>query len=844
MMNRWRTAVIGIFWGLCTLNTSAQSSIIREGNADVTIFDANWRFARFGTQTDGTVKAETAGLEQSGFADGAWEQLDLPHDWAIAGPFRIELSGNTGKLPWKGIGWYRKAFDISEKDKNKRILLDFDGAMAYAKVWVNGHYVGTWPYGYNSFRMDITPYLHFGEKNIVAVRLDTDSWDSRWYPGGGLYRHVWLVKTAPVHIAHWGTYITTSNISANKADVKLEVKVENQGTAPVKALVSTVVYTSPDGKKIGKKVAATHPQSLEMLADSTQHIDAGLTLVHPALWSIEHPALYIAQTTVRTPDGRADVYNTVFGIRTLDFTARDGFSLNGKRVDIKGVCLHSDMGAIGTAINITALRRQLTIMKSMGCNAIRTSHNPPAPELLELADEMGLLVWDESFDAWKHGKRKNDYNKLFPEWHERDLVAMVHRDRNHPAVIMWSIGNEVMDQQDVPLTKELADIVHREDPTRPVSNAYNDPDGGRSSGAAMALDVMGVNYFFSQQAKWDQDPRYKNMPTMGSETSSCVSSRGEYFFGTHYDNYQVTSYDVAWPGWGCSPDEQFRTNATYPHLLGEFVWTGFDYLGEPTPFNSDETNLLNFRTDTAKRLELEKALEEIRRKNPPSRSSYFGIVDLCGFPKDRFYNYQAHWRPDYPMAHIMPHWNWPGRIDSLVPVHVYTSGDKAELFLNGKSLGTKVKRPGIDFRLVWDSVKYQPGELKVVTYKNGKYWATDVVKTTGAANALLLQPETKTVAGDGIALCYITLQVVDKNNVVVPGSHPLVKFSIEGPGEIVATDNGDATSLVSFKSRERMAYNGMAQVIIRAKQGATGIIKVSAESEGTLKKAVATVKIN
>ncbi|WP_240975889.1 beta-galactosidase GalB [Chitinophaga fulva] len=831
-----------VCWLLCTVRASAQSSFLREGNGDVTLFDANWRFARFGTQADGTVKAETTGMEQSGFADGGWEQLDLPHDWAIAGPFRIELSGNTGKLPWKGIGWYRKQFEIPEQDKDKKIFLDFDGAMAYAKVWVNGHYVGTWPYGYNSFRMDITPYLQFGQKNVVAVRLDTDSWDSRWYPGAGLYRHVWLVKTAPVHTAHWGTCITASNISENKASVKLDVRVENQGNVPVKAFVNTVIYTSPDGKKIGRKVAATSEQSFELSPGSFRNASAELTLDHPVLWSLEHPGLYIAQTTVHTPEGRKDSYNTVFGIRKLEFTPRDGFRLNGKRVDIKGVCLHSDMGAIGTAINITALRRQLTIMKNMGCNAIRTSHNPPAPELLELADQMGLLVWDESFDAWKHGKRKNDYNKLFPEWHEKDLVAMVHRDRNHPAVIMWSIGNEVMDQQDVAITKELTDIVHREDPTRPVSNAYNDPDGGRNSGAAMALDVMGVNYFFSQQSKWDQDERYKNKPTMGSETSSCVSSRGEYFFGENYHNYQVTSYDVAWPGWGCSPDEQFRINAKHPHLLGEFVWTGFDYLGEPTPFNSDETNLLNFRTDTAKRRELEKALEEIRRKNPPSRSSYFGIVDLCGFPKDRFYNYQAHWRPEYPMAHIMPHWNWPGRIDSLVPVHVYTSGDKAELFLNGKSLGMKAKRPGIDFRLVWDSVIYQPGELKVVAYKNGKYWATDVVKTAGEASALLLKPESETVSGDGISLCYITLLVVDKNKVMVPGAHPLVKFSMEGPGEIVATDNGDATSLVSFKSTERLAYNGMAQVIIRAKKGATGVIKVSAASEGNLK--MATQKIN
>ena len=540
----------------------------------------------------------------------------------------------------------------------------------------------------------------------------------------------------------------------------------------------------------------------------------------------------MAQTTIIVGGKIVETYYTPFGIRTIEFTARNGFLLNGKRVEIQGTCNHHDLGALGAAFNLSALTRQLKMLKEMGCNSLRTSHNPPAPELLELADKMGFLVWDEAFDAWKRGKRKNDYNKLFDEWHDKDLTALVRRDRNHPSVFIWSIGNEVPDQQNVELTKALANIVHREDPARAVSNGYNNPDGSRNSGAAVAVDIMGVNYFFNQQAKWDADPRYADKPTIGSETSSCISSRGEYFFGpTDYQNWQVSSYDRAKPGWGCTPDEQFRTNAKYPHLLGEFVWTGFDYLGEPTPYNSDETNLLNFRTDSTKKEELEKQLELIRQKNPPSRSSYFGIIDLAGFPKDRFYSYQSHWRPDLPMAHIFPHWNWPERIDSITPVDVYTSGDEAELFLNGKSLGRKTKKEGEDFRLVWNDVKYVPGELKVVCYKNGKQWATDVVKTTGKMEKLQLSADRSVIRAGEDELCFITVKVTDKEGLMVPRSNPVIHFSVEGAGEIVATDNGDATCFVPFQSHDRPAFNGMALVIIKAKKGMKGGIVVKASSE-------------
>ncbi|KAA9037758.1 glycoside hydrolase family 2 protein [Ginsengibacter hankyongi] len=810
----------------------SQTHFTRLGNADVRSFDEGWLFSRYGLQADGSRREEPQNvIEQPGYNDKNWQRIDLPHDWAITGPFRIELAGETGKLPWKGIGWYRKHFVVPVADQNKRIFVDFDGAMAYAQLWLNGKFIGTWPYGYASFRMDLTPYLQFGKENILAVRLDTENWDSRWYPGAGIYRHVWLVKTNAVHVDHWGTYVTTPKINPQSATVNIAVTVSNQSNKPVKTILRTRIFQAGIGNTLKRQVATTKDAVVNIKAGENSIVQTNATIANPKCWDIENPNRYFAQTQILINGKIADTYYSTFGVRSLKFTAYNGFLLNGKRVDIKGTCNHHDLGSLGTAINASALRRQLQLLKDMGCNALRTSHNPPAPELLELADEMGFLVWDEAFDTWEKGKKKNDYNKLFKDWHEKDLVAMIHRDRNHPSVFIWSIGNEVMDQRNVALTKHLADIVKREDSTRPVSNGYNDPDGGREVGAAMALDVMGVNYFFGQQPSWDKDSRYANMPTIGSETSSCVSSRGEYFFGKEYQNWQVTSYDVAKPGWGCSPDEQFRTNARLPNLLGEFVWTGFDYLGEPTPYGSDETNLLNFRTDPSKQQELKEKLEEMRKNNPPSRSSYFGIIDLAGFPKDRYYLYQAHWRPNFPMAHILPHWNWKERIDSIVPVNVYTSGNEAELFLNGKSLGRRSKKEGRDFRLVWDSVVYTPGELKVIAYKNCKQWATDVVKTTGEAAKLTLTCNRKEISNDGRDLAFITVFVQDKEGLTVPRSNPLLQFEIEGPGEIIATDNGDATSFESFQSKQKHAFNGMALIVVKANKGMSGNIIVTANAK-------------
>ena len=514
-------------------------------------------------------------------------------------------------------------------------------------------------------------------------------------------------------------------------------------------------------------------------------------------------------------------YETPFGIRTIEFTTTNGFLLNGKRVPLNGVCDHSDLGALGSAINTRGLERQVEILKSFGCNAIRTSHNPPSPELLDICDRLGMLVMDESFDCWESGKTRNDYHLIFDDWHERDWRAELRRDRNHPSIILWSIGNEVGEQgrpNKFWIASELTAIAHQEDPTRPTTSANSDVNAG-FNGFAKNEDVFGYNYKPNDYGRF----RAANavQPLFGSETASCVSSRGEYFFPVSNNkaagraNNQVSSYDLYAPGWATPPDSEFTGQDKYPFVAGEFVWTGFDYLGEPTPYGN---------------------------RNDPARSSYFGIVDLAGFPKDRYYIYQARWRPDFPMAHILPHWNWPDRVGQVTPVHVYTSGDSAELFLNGKSLGLK-KKGQYEYRLRWDDVVYQPGTLKVVAYKNGKQWATDVMKTTGPAAKLTLKADRATIAADGQDLSFVTVTVADKNGLLVPQSKNHIKFAISGPGEIVATDNGDATSFESFQLPEHNAYNGLALVIVRAKAGQTGRITLKAESDG-LKAATISIKAN
>ncbi len=803
-------------------------------------FNQGWKFVKYFNASEEAVTSdkEPENLQLPSVNDNSWRSLDLPHDWAIEGPFSDTLENNTGLLPWKGIGWYRKHFIVNDNDKGKRIYVDFDGAMANAKVWLNGKYVGEWPYGYTSFRLDLTPYIITGKENIIAVRLDTRNWDSRWYPGAGLYRNVWLVKTSQLHITNNGVFCTTPEIKKERGMLSVQAEVESHLNDPSPVTVKTIVYKlndkfEPAASPVAESVVAT--ATIEGLKKHDFRFD--IPIKDPVLWDINKPELYRVAVIVMQGKNVTDRYETNFGFRTLNFTARNGFLLNGRRVQINGVCNHHDLGALGAAFNTRAAARQLEILKEMGCNAIRTSHNPPAPELVDLCDKMGFLIMVEAFDAWRIGKKPKDYNLIFNAWHSEDLKAMVRRDRNHPSVFMWSIGNEVPDQGNPYLARALNAIVKSEDNTRPVTAGCDNGNSG-TNGFQKTLDVFGINYHLGDYKRFYDLKDNSDLGLVSTESASTVSSRGEYFFPIvqgDLDNnlpgkgiFQITSYDVAYPAWASTPDQQWTLLDKFPAAMGEFVWTGFDYIGEPTPYYGDMTGL---KPDSWGYKETLKMLEKEGVKEVPSRSSYFGIMDLAGFKKDRFYLYQSRWRPELPMAHILPHWNWPERKGLVTPVHVYTSGDEAELFLNGKSLGRK-KKGEFEYRIKWDDVVYQPGELKVIAYKNGTKWVEDLVRTTEKASVVSMSADRSAVHPDGADLIYITVRIEDKNKLLVPKSNNQLNFSIEGPGRIVATDNGDATSHESFQTKSKKAYNGLCLVIVAAEKGATGSFTVKAESKG------------
>lgn len=787
---------------------------------------------------------ENIAYVKSDFDDSEWRHLNLPHDWAIEGPFNIDYNGSTGKLPYWGIRWYRKTLELSQDDAGKQIYLDIDGAMSYASVWCNGQYVGGWPYGYASFRLDLTPYIKAGQKNVLAIRLDNPDDTSRWYPGSGIYRNVWLVKTSPVHVEQWGTFVRNQQVDSEIAVMEMGVNIENHAGKDVQVKLQTSVYLQgKDGRPVGEEVTQSMTKDIAIKKDSWSSARFQFKVDKPKLWDIDTPNCYVAVSRVFMDGKEMDSYETPFGIRTIEFTHDQGFMLNGQKVAIKGVCMHHDLGALGAAFYEVAAERQLRIMKEMGANAIRTSHNPPAPELVALCDRMGLMMQLELADTWQKGKRKNDYNLLFDDWSEADMRSLVRHYRNHPSVIMWSIGNEMPDQttdQGVIIARNLTAYCHDEDPTRPTSLGCNKRDAVFRD-IVNQVDIFGLNYFHKTYPVFkEQNPtrRYH-----ASETSSATSSRGEYFFPVTTDvndsrsGFQLSSYDMTTIGWGCAPEVQFKMNEEYPFMSGEFVWTGFDYLGEPTPYNKDLTNLLNFSDPN----ELEKArkeLEELGKIKTPSRSSYFGIVDLCGFPKDRYYNYKSYWRPDVPTVHILPHWNWEERIGEITPVHIYTSGDAVELFLNGKSLGRREKVHSYD-RLTWDDVRYEPGSLRAIAYKNGQKWAEELVETTGKPAALQVTAEKTELKNDGTDLSFIRVAVVDSQGRVVPRSKNHLKFSVTGPAEIIATDNGDATSLLPFQLSERDAYNGLALVILRSQYMKQGKVVLTVESKGLPKQKIA-----
>ena len=795
MMKIYRILSFAILAGGIVGQLSAQSTARQN-------FNSNWTFEK----------------------DGKSRVLNLPHDWGVEYPFEQVYPGETGKLPWWGSASYTKMLDVdaSDLEEGLRYLLDVDGAMSGAKVWCNGEMVTEWPYGYASFRADLTPYLKAGE-NKVVITVDNPENSSRWYPGGGVYRNVWLTKEAPVSVGQWGTYLVATPDGKDKAKVKLDITLDSS----VKPYVGNVTTKILDGDKVIREVDTRATISDKTIV--TQNFD----LKNIELWSPENPKMYLAETSVVNPDGRVAVYTTPFGIRTAEFTG-EGFFLNGEKSFLKGVCLHHDAGALGAVWNTTAWKRRLELLKEMGCNAIRTSHNPPAPELLELCDSMGFLVEDEFTDSWTLplNKKPNGYVSLFDEWAEKDLKALIQRDRNHPSVVLWSIGNECEEQLDpttwwVPLT--LYDIVKQEDPTRPVTSGNNKLPAYKTA-YHLVNDVYGFNY--KPESYADFHKRYPNQAVIGSETASTVSTRGYYQFPVS-DNkgegwvdgqpYQVSSYDLYAPGWASKPDYEWEFEDKAPFLSGEFVWTGIDYLGEPTPYNVDWSILTNFQSAEEK-AKAEEALRQQAQTPPPARSSYFGIIDLAGFPKDRYYLYQARWRPDFPMAHILPHWNWEGREGEITPIHVYTSGDSAELFINGKSQGLK-KRGDYEYRLRWDDVVYEPGEVEVISYKDGKEWARDKVVTTGKPTQLKLSED---YVGDDLA--YVRVEVADKEGRMVPDANNDLEFSISGPGKIVACDAGDPTSHIPFYSTKLPAFNGLCSVIVE--RTGPGKISLKAKSKG------------
>jgi len=777
---------------------------------------------------------------KNNFNDSSWEIVNLPHDWAINGPFmtggKPEVGGGMGRLPVNGVAWYRKKLDIPASDAGKSVFLDVDGAMSYAIVWLNGSLVGGWPYGYNSWRLDLTPYIVPGGENQLAIRLDNPNNSSRWYPGGGIYRNVWLVKTNPIHVGQWGTCITTQDVSEKSATINLEITIDNKSKTNASIEVITRVYAmDANGKRTGNVVSYFPTSYSQIVTGGSSKVYGTVSIKNPKLWGpppTQRPNLYVAVTSLLLKGKTIDEYETRFGLRSLVFDSDKGIIVNGEHIPIKGVNQHHDLGALGAAFNTRAARRQLEILQEMGCNAIRMSHNPPAPELLELTDRMGFLVFDEIFDSWERNKTPLDFHLIFNDWSEPDARAFVRRDRNCPSVIIWSFGNEVGEQytgeEGAALAKRLYDIVKEEDPFRPITSSMN--YAKPEMALPKVLDIISLNYQgegIRQSPEFEGTDRIRTPPQydafhkqfpdkviLSSETASAFSSRGIYLFpvtneisspvrdgrGGDSKNYQVSSYELHAVDFGSSADKVFGLIGQHPFVAGEFVWTGWDHLGEPTPYYE-------------------------------ARSTYCGIIDLAGFKKDRFYLYQSHWIPDLQMVHILPHWNWPERIGDVTPVHIFTSGDEAELFLNGKSQGRK-KKGLYEYRLRWDSVIYEPGELRVVAYKNGNKWAEDKVKTTGKPLNLMASSDRDIINADGEDLVFITIQISDKDGLLVPRSDNQIEFSIEGPGEIVATDNGDPTNMVSFSSKKREAFNGLCLVVARSIAGTPGTITVRAKSPG------------
>ncbi len=763
-------------------------------------FDDGWKFSL--TATDAA--------SDPTFDDSGWRILDLPHDWSIEGAFSPDNPSGVGggALPG-GIGWYRKSFSLKDEYRSKRAFIEFDGVYMNSEVWLNGHKLGVRPYGYISFRYEMSPYLHFGDSvNVVAVKVDNSMQpNSRWYSGSGIYRDVRLLFTDPISVDEWGTFVRSTEVRKKLASLTVDTRIMNASPDSERIQLKTLIYDER-----GRKVSETETDGV-VQKDSAILFTQNLDVTNPVLWSVETPNLYTLVSEVSYHGRKRDNYKTRFGIRSFDFDPEKGFFLNGKPVKIRGVCDHHDLGPLGAAVNRRALQRQLELLKAMGCNSIRTSHNPPAPELLDLCDEMGFIVMDEAFDMWAEAKTKYDYHLYWDEWHARDLSDFIRRDRNHPSVIIWSIGNEILEQWDSTGTKiatELSQIVKNLDPTRPVTSAFNFPEPENYIIRSGEMDLIGYNYHQQQYAAFPLV--FPGAKFIASETTSALATRGHYDmpsdsirrwpvrwdipFTSGNPGNTCSSYDNCSAPWGSTHEETLKIIEKYDFLSGMYVWTGFDYLGEPTPYGW------------------------------PSRSSYFGILDLCGFPKDAYYLYKGEWTGE-PVLHLFPHWNW--QEGQTIDVWAYTNCDSASLFLNGKALGTR-SRENDAMHLMWREI-WSPGELVCVGFKDGKQILTDTVRTAGEAAKIVLVPDRKVIKAGGEDLSFVEVRVVDKDGNIVPDAGNLVKFDISGPGSMAAVGNGDQTSHESFRAMERHAFNGLCLAVIRSGKNA-GNIEVKASSEG------------
>ena len=802
-----------------------------------TDFTEGWKF-----QSGDETRASSAD-----FDDASWRTLDLPHDWSIEGTFSQDHPARPGGGALPGVtGWYRKTFTVDESDKGNCLYIDFDGVYCNSSVWINGEFLGTRPNGYLSFRYDLTPYIRFGGKNVIAVRVDnSEQPNSRWYSGSGIYRNVWLTVVRPVHVTHWGTYISTPFVSEQSASMVIRTTVSNNGRTDQHLDVVQILLDA-GGKEINRTM-----QHIPAKAEQETESEQTMTIRQPHLWNLDDPYLYTVVTELSVDGKLTDRYKTTTGIRSFDFTADKGLILNGQIVKINGVCNHHDLGCLGAAVYERAVERQLELLQAMGCNGIRCSHNPPAPALLDLCDRMGFVVMDEAFDMWRKRKSRYDYAQYFPEWHERDLSDLVKRDRNHPSVFMWSIGNEVLEQwthanadtltleqanlllnnqRDLTsleegmgvnemITIKLANIVQQLDPTRPVTAGCNETRPFNHLFRSGAIDIIGFNYHHEDFFTVPQD--YPGKPFLVAESVSGLMSRGYYqmpsdsirIWPVRWDRpfsqpvHHCSSYDNCHVPWGTSHENNWKVTKKLDYIAGTFVWTGFDYLGEPTPFGW------------------------------PSRSSYFGIIDLAGFPKDIYYMYQSEWT-DRGVLHIFPHWNWqPGQIVDIWAY--YSHADEVELFLNGKSLGVRSKQD--DDLHVWWRVPFGPGVLKAVSRKAGNIVLEKELHTAGQPESIRLTADRSSIVSGGKDLSFITVEVLDGNGNVVPEAGHFIRFSLYGDGMIIGTDNGDPTDHISLNQPERRLFNGKALVVVKSGKK-TGKLKLTASCEG-LKSAETVINV-